>query len=649
MLDTARLLSRATSAFVDRVAIDWEALLKRARSEPDRSMVRNLQFLDSIRPIHSPSITTATSGGARAIWCVLIASMLQTACAAGILVAAFASGESLRDRVDQAVVMGAFCAASILLCAISRDPRTLALLAWFTVVASLFGRSAIHGLPEAWFSSIDVLLRGVSLEAFAPACVWRFSMVFPRVERFTQVDIVAARAATASWLLGVVLFVVNLAATYVSIETTTFAYLVRTHPSNAYWEIVTLALIPAVGTVLVRAKRAPAPERRKVARFAIAIAGGTAPILLLGIILTLRPSVGQWLIEVYPAEHLWLHRIVIGGLAAMPLLASLAIVVDRPFELHAILRWKSAFALTRALLSAAPLAMLILLCRTLYQHRHLTIEQLFSSASAALLLLYTATACVFFTTRTRLLNAFDRFASRRAAEHQAQLARALERIRLARGAREVVAVFEGELRRGTGADAVAVLRPTESGDFAPSSQNTRPLSLDTALVAILRNTDHPVDVSEGGPLLTLLPLRDREWLAANNISLLAAVKHRDEGDRCGHRRWPEARWPAVRRTRSLVDRDARRSGSDMERWQQRGHAGCARHPWLARDGRERRRPRMPSLRSRKRHTGAGLRLRRRRRACRVAPSSCRRIPRRVPPGCRRHGGRVSRTRSTPWS
>jgi hypothetical protein len=527
MSDSVRLLSRVTQAFVDRAPIDWNALLSRTTGTPERDFVGNLRLLDSIRNAPATVQATETRRDLYPVWALLGAAIIQVTLSLAILTAALVTDRTPSDRPAQFVLMCAFTAASGLLSTTWRDARSVCLLAWLATAASLFARSAVHGLPEMWFSSFDGLFRGVELEAFAPACLWRFAQEFPRVQRFTRFDALARRATSIAWLFGLTLFGINLLGTYHPIDKSPFNYLLRDNQGSVFWRVLTLTLVPAVGTILVRSRRAPLPERQKVARFSAAIAVGMAPFLLLGVVATISPAFNAWLPAASAAEHLWIDVAVIGGLTALPLMTSAAVIIDRPFELHAMLRRASLYAVGRSLLgvvAAVPFAAMFV---TLYQQRRGSIEDVFSSSLAVPLLAYGTTGALLLATRSRMLKAFDRYVSRRAVEHHKQLARTLERIRLARGTREVIAVLEPELQQGTGAQTVRALLQHPSG-FAAASGLPTPLPVHSAIATVLGETTGALDVSINSELRALLPADDREWVTGNEVALIAALKRRDE-------------------------------------------------------------------------------------------------------------------------
>jgi drug/metabolite transporter (DMT)-like permease len=85
----------------------------------------------------------------------------------------------------------------------------------------------------------------------------------------------------ASWVLGSLLFAVNLVVTGFAVGAGPLEYLLRDHSSRLSWRLFSLSLASALVAILVRSRRAPASERRKLSRLALAISGGAAPFLLL--------------------------------------------------------------------------------------------------------------------------------------------------------------------------------------------------------------------------------------------------------------------------------------------------------------------------------------------------------------------------------
>jgi hypothetical protein len=384
-------------------------------------------------------------------------------------------------------------------------------------------------------------------EAFAPAALWEFAVVFPIVQRFTGFDVLARKAAAAAWLLGSVLFGVNAAVAYHVIDHGPLLLLARDDPGNAFWHLFVLALLPGAAAILVRARRAPAAERRKVLRFAGSIAAGTAPLLVCGVIRMALPRVNDWFLTAISPSRLWIDRLIVGALTAMPILTTTALVADRPFERQVpILKsMRDRFARTVAAVAiVTPLAALSVL---LYRFRRVAIAD-FIVQSRAWLLLPCAAAGGLLAARARLREALAARGVRRAAGHQEHLAAALERVRVARSQREIGAVLSRELRRGAAAATTRILVARSSGGgqtitFVDVARGVGSFAHDSVLLAMLGETAVPLDLSSDGPLLRLIPDADRDWVTANGVALMAPLKRRDGtiaaivvcGAKCGGR------------------------------------------------------------------------------------------------------------------
>ena len=103
---------------------------------------------------------------------------------------------------------------------------------------------------------------------------------------------------------------------------------------------------------------------------------------------------------------------------------------------------------------------------------------------------------------------------------------ALERVRVARGDREIGAVVRRELRKGLGVATVRVLRPAGGNSLADASGGASPLERTSPILAVLRESNGPIDFSDRS-IRALLPSSDREWLDVNGVALAVALKERD--------------------------------------------------------------------------------------------------------------------------
>jgi hypothetical protein len=469
MPDAPRLLADAAAAFIDRAPIDWSALLSRVRASPDRALFENLHTLSTVRGKARAAPAATESRASAAAWVVVALGSVETVFLLTLLASALLKGESVGGRTPQLILALAFAACGMRLGAATfRDPRSLFLLATFIVVATTFSRSAVSGLPAPWSVPVHRLLHGVWFDALVPACLWQFALGFPRVLRFTRFDRFARRAVAALWILGALLFACNFAASRLGTDAGLLAYLSRDHSSHLFWRFFTVSSAAALFAIQVRARRAPPYERRKVARLALAIGGGLAPFLLLGVARTAVPAVEEWFKTPGAWGPEWLYRLIVAALAATPVLSTAAVLVDRPFEFQAVFRRRRSW-----------------------------LGVLASRVSSG------------------------------AFHHDSRVAGALERLSRARGRRETIAVLSREIGDLVGAESVGVLLRDRNGRFVHWSDAAVLLRADGGLAALLRVAAEPLDVSATGTLFELLPREDRDWIAANEAHLVAPLKRRD--------------------------------------------------------------------------------------------------------------------------
>jgi hypothetical protein len=515
MADEPRTIERATEAFVDRAPIDWTALLSRIDDAADRTFVQRLHALHALRERNGHSSRSPAAQWRFGASVVIIASAVQLALMVAVLMVSGGLGPSVAIRVPQLVLALAFaCAGAGLLPSVRREAGSLFLLATFTSSAAAFARSAIVDWPNGWIET----LANVPLVAFTPACLWQFASDFPRVRRFAPFDLMARRAAAASWLLGLLLVAANAGPARGTVGHAA-AYLVRDHPAHVFWHLFALAIVPAVAAIFVRAHRAPANEHRKVTRFACALGGGSAPFFVSGVAWAMWPSFAQQL------QHIPLvDPITLTALMATPLLASIAVVSDerRPV-------------------------------RTVVRH---AIESLARRMAHPL--------------------------SHPFVNDEPRLAVALERLRRARSRREAYAVLVREMRRTTSAVAARVLAADGSGGFEDPWRGAIRLPPGTMLAALAASTAAPVDLTDARLLSLLPPREHdwvvaNEWQISSPVKrrdgTLAAIvfvgRRRDDRRFDRPSRWAIAALSSAMASvceRDTIDRDARdrSSASDKE-------------------------------------------------------------------------------------
>lgn len=518
---------------MDRRPIDWSALLGRVRTPRDRALIHSLQLLDRVRATLPDPPSPAGGNAALRAGAGLLAALaaVQTAACLTAIALALASGDASTVRLPQILLAVSFAAASAPLAAASaHDPRSLFLLPAFTGIASAFARAAAAGLPAEYGAWLAPVLRGLYPESCTAACVWLFALEFPRVRRFTAFDRIARGFAGAASIVGVALLGVNFAAEYIPLDTGPILNVRRNDPGNGFWTVFTIVLVPALATIVVRARRAGWAERRRVARFAAALGAGSAPVLIVGLLRAFVPPFGVWLSSAAPAERAAIDAVVLSALMAMPTLATAALVIDRPFDRQELLPPERRRAIRHAVIHVAASAPFAAFLATVYRRRHLPLGEAVASAADWWLLAWMAGGLLLLARRRRH--------SGDPGRRNPRIAHALDRLRTARGATEISAILEAELRTISGGTARVAAAGLEPG---------------CALVALLREATRPVDCSPDGPLFPLLPAREREWLTMHDVALVAAIRQHDGAVAAIALMGPKRQSrPFSRRDRSLV-------------------------------------------------------------------------------------------------
>ena len=257
------------------------------------------------------------------------------------------------------------------------------------------------------------------IEAFVPACVWQFALDFPRVRRFTTFDRAARWGGQGAWTLSLALFAVNCAGAYGWTDGAWVSRFARTDSGHAFWYLWCAVLVWPVLVVLVRARRAPRSERARVGRFATIFAAGTLPLLATAFFRVVSPGVDDS-IRSGDYGRAILDLVVLGPLAAVPVLGAGVLLRDRPLDLRLRLAGSWRLVLTRTVGWAAIALPALLLVVTLYRARHLPLAALMQSGWRVWAIAGCAGAlALFLMLRRSLFEALDRSlaASRRRPRH----------------------------------------------------------------------------------------------------------------------------------------------------------------------------------------------------------------------------------------
>src|SRR5262249_10749302 len=199
----------------------------------------------------------------------------------------------------------------------------------------------------------------------------------------------------------------------------------------------------------------------------------------------------------------WLDRLIVATLTAMPILGTAAVIVDEPLECSRLFRQRLPSLVTNGALRALQLGLLATAVAIYGVTQAAGDGERWAPSTTALLLLAIAVG-VMIASHPSWPGAIERCLFRRGADRDARLVHALDLIRVARGAREVLAVTARGLQQAIGVSHVWILVADDAGSYVDASSGITPLSAETLLPRILDDAETAVDLAAHEGLRALL-------------------------------------------------------------------------------------------------------------------------------------------------
>ncbi len=396
----------------------------------------------------------------------------------------------------------------------ARDERSKALGAVFIVVGASFVDGYLFRARGA--SPIGVVagvLATLPVDAFIPACLWAFAWVFPSPPASRVSTRWGLAGLGGAFFLGCVLFAANALRGQVFDEflrTSAWAgHLARYPAGTAFWPLVMFASVPALGYLVWKSKERPFQDKSRAAFLILAIVGACAPMILAVLASAVVPALSR------PPARAWVGLVVYSGLLSLLPSAVYAVFVQRVVDVHIAVRGAVQHALVRRAVWIATFGSVGYVAAHLYISRERSLSELLSEQVGLMGL--TAIGFVALTFRAQLLSAVDRWFERGDADYSAVMTRLAARLSGQRDMRDLHSVLEDELRQALHATSVVVVVVNDDRSAFVSLQGAvPPLPMSSAVTALFQQTAQ--DLCLGGesadPLVRLLPVADRAWLAA---------------------------------------------------------------------------------------------------------------------------------------
>lgn len=394
---------RLARIVIDGGLVDWASAARHADAH-DQAFLASLRRLAELRGDPAPAPPISDNAWRVPIGAVTAVALVQIVCACAVGAAALIEAPPTIALGRPLAVATAFLISCLVLGpAALRDSRALLLLMLFAVAGCAFAQPVLTALDQRHEGALRLVYRGVHPDIFAAAALWQFALVFPRLRHPAPIERLAWRGTCVVWVVALALFVLNLLLAHAA-GAELLRTLSRNDPGYLFWRLFSALTIPALIVILLRARRAERFERRKVVRFAAALACGVGPLLVVGALRNV-PAVDLWIR--HSVSRAWLDPLILVPLALLPVMTSVAVLADTPFVAP------GASVRTRARLPG----------------------------------------------RQRRLMSISRWLM--AGRLRDQLPRALDQIRRARGSRELALILERELHASLRGAPVTLLQPED--------------------------------------------------------------------------------------------------------------------------------------------------------------------------------------------
>jgi len=454
----------------------------------------------------------------------------------GLYATAFiVAGPPPRDVIKLSCMLAYGVAAGLLLILGRADLRATLLGIVFLLVAAVFADPA--ALLFTGDSGVVKAIHGLfalQVDAFSGFFLWFFLREFPRVGTFGARRRVTRLAMRASLIVGVGLFVANVAYFIASLGPATerlhallFEF-ARGNISGLYWPLQYALAIPALPTLIWNARVAPITERRRLSILIGGLVVGAAPTLLW----VFAAAVSPGFLERFPIGPAgW---VLYPTLLSTPFTAGYAVLVHQALNAPLIIRRAIQYAMARYTILTLALLPMVLLVATAYRQRNVPLSGLLGGASGLLFFGLVVVAVVAWQGRRELLERVDRKFFREQFDARRILGALVDSCRRASSQAELAKSLCTEIDRALHLESLAVLfLDGEARAFRSPLNETRPLDRESFLIRRMSITDEPieVDLARGRGISTLSDA-DRVWLADAGGRMLFPMKN-SEGEVTG--------------------------------------------------------------------------------------------------------------------
>jgi hypothetical protein len=463
------------------------------------------------------------------------------------------------------------------------DARAVILGTFFVALGVQFTGRLFGGLESSPFPfSLYRTAQWFPMAAFLPYLLWLFAARFPHISDQSRNQRLVEAGVRISAGIGVALLVLNLPfwfriwAPELSIPDASRAFDGGGNADKSlFFPVIIPLMLLALGASVIRARWADRRERRRVSLLVVTLMLGTAPILVMVLLILLVPGFGELI-----TKWAWVTATVsFLPLLAVPFATAYIVLVYRVLEVRLIARKALQYALARysaLVLAAVPATGLALY---LYSHRAEALEDIFSGWRALLLTLAAVAGFYTLRNRDRFLDAIDRRFFREQFDARQILTPLVERIRSTSSRRPLADLVANGINRALHLETIALLvEDPEEGRLKDPTSRVRPLEAGCSLLERVAASSLPLDFDwkERPQALEGLDWEDRNWLLDGPFHLLVPIVAFD-GTLAGVIALGEKKsgLPFLREDRQLLTTIAHSAGLALEVQRLRSDGGAA--------------------------------------------------------------------------
>lgn len=369
---------------------------------------------------------------------------------------------------------------------------------------------------------------GLRTDAFQAAALWLFASEFPNPPQQAWMRRLFSAGFFAALALGVFLVATNsvtLRTWQVVSEDVARRFLRHPPVVDAFWfwSVQYALTAPALMLMPLKVRELGSDDRRRFNLLRFGVVAAFSPIAVDVCLRTIFPAWNR--VASQDPLRTVLGVVVFGSLAIAPLSATYAALVQRALEVRFVVRSALQYVLARESTRALTVAPLMALLALAYFNRDSSVRDLFSGASALVLLALAALGVVGISSSEHLLRTIDARFFRDQSTARDILEALASALRRARTVDELVELTTKEIARALKPSRIGFALAEEDETLHLQDRNAPGLARSSLLAQLLARSDTPLEIDlDSSSVWTRLSDGEQQWLAAGGGRLVVPLR-----------------------------------------------------------------------------------------------------------------------------